>query len=489
MNLSTARAVKRYKEISLRKVVGAERKNIIIQFYTEAIILSFIAVLLSLIFSEFLLPLFNHISGKNFTSQIFFQPYFLVDILIITVVTGIVSGTYPALFLSAFSPIRILREKYQFGSKNSLFRQSLVVFQFALSVMLIVGTIVMLKQLELMRNTKLGYDKEQLIYLPLNSETKNSYSILKEKLEKDPEILDVSGTLQIPTNMSANGGGAEWDGKDPNFNPVIGYAAVDYDYFKTMKIQLVGGRTFSRLFATDSTKAVIVNQALAKMIDNQSVVGRKFSWGNDNTIIGVIKDFNYLNIKRGIEPLAIYLDPKEVNYAVVRLSAGNVAESLEHVKQIWHKTYPAFPFEYKFFDENFAEMFKADEQIMSIFSYAAIFAIIIACLGLLGLASFVAELRTKEIGIRKVLGASVSGITFMLSKEFILWIVVANVIAWPASYFIMNKILENYAYRTTISLWIFLFAFVISLLVALVTIGYQTVKAAYSNPVKSLRYE
>ena len=489
MNLSTARAVKRYKEIGLRKVMGAVRKNIIGQFYSEAIVISIIAVLLSSIFVELLLPLFNQLSGKNFSNETLLQPYFFVAVLAVALITGFVSGTYPALFLSSFSPIRILREKFQFGGKSSLFRKSLVVFQFALSVMLIIGTIVMLKQLELMRNTNLGYDKEQLIYIPLNSETKNSYSVLKERLERDPEILDVTGTLQIPTNMSANAGGAKWNDKDPNFNPVIGFAEVDYDFFKTMKIQLAEGRTFSRQFATDSTRAVIVNQALAKMIDNKSVVGRKFSWGGENTIIGVIKDFNYLNIKRGIEPLAIYLAPKEVNYAVVRLSAGNVAGSLHHVKQIWHKTYPAFPFEYKFFDEDYAKMFKTDEQIMSLFSYAAVFAIIIACLGLLGLASFIAELRTKEIGIRKVLGASVSGITYVFSREFILWIVVANIIAWPASYFIMNKILENYAYRTTFSLWIFLFAFAISLLIALATISYQTIKAANSNPVKTLRYE
>jgi predicted permease len=489
MNLSTARAVKRYKEIGLRKVVGAKRKNIIIQFYTEAIILSFLAVLLSLIFSEFLLPLFNQISGKEFTSEIFLRPFFLIDILVIGLVTGAVSGTYPALFLSSFSPIRILREKYNFGNKSSLFRKSLVVFQFALSVMLIIGTIVMLKQLELMRNTNLGYDKEQLIYIPLNSETRNSYTMLKERLQNDPGIIGVTGTMQMPTSMSANGAGSSWDGKDPEFKPVVGFAAVDYDYFKTMKIPLAEGRTFSKQFSTDSTGAVVVNQALAKMINNKSALGSTFSWGNDNKIIGVARDFNYVNIKRAIEPLAIYLSPKDVRFVVARLGAGNIKKSIEQVRTTWADVNPSFPLVYKFFDEDYARMFSADEHIMSIFTYASVFAILIACLGLLGLASFVAELRTKEIGIRKVMGASISGITFMLSKEFILWIFVANLIAWPASYIIMNKILENYAARTALSFWIFISAFIITLLVALVTISYQTIKAANSNPVKALRYE
>lgn len=489
MNLSTARAVKRYKEIGLRKVVGAGRKNIIFQFYIEALVLSFIAVLLSLFISELLLPLFYQISGKQFTSGIFLKPSFILDILILAVVIGLASGTYPALFLSTFSPVRILKGKNKLGSSGSLFRKSLVVFQFALSVMLIVGTIVMLRQLELMRNTKLGYDKEQLIYLPLNSETKKSFRMLKERLGNNPDITGVTGTMQMPASMSANGGGARWTGMDPNFKPVIGYAAVDYDYLSTMKIPIAEGRGFSREFSTDSTNAVIINETLAKMIGGKSVIGKTLNWGGVSNIIGVTKDFNYLNLKRGIEPLAIYLSPKDVNYAVVRLKAGHIREALEQVKETWSSVYPSFPVVYKFVDEEYAKMFNSDEKIMSIFTYASIFAILIACMGLLGLASFVAELRTKEIGIRKVLGASIGGIAFMLSREFITWIVTANFIAWPVSYIIMSGILDNYANRTSLSPWIFLLAFIISLVIALGTIGYQTLKAALSNPVNALRYE
>ncbi len=489
INLSTARAVKRYKEIGLRKVVGAERKNIVGQFYIESFLLTFLAILFSLFLVELLIPSFNQLSGKNFSSNVLFQPSFLIGILVIVLITGFLSGTYPALFLSAFSPNRVLKERNQFGNKSSILRKSLVVFQFGLSVILITGTIVMLKQLEFMRNKNLGYDKEQLIYLPLNSETRKSYSILKENLDKDSDILGVTGTYQTPTMMNENAGGADWDGKDPNFKPKIGYAAVDYDYFKTMKIHLEKGRVYSREFATDSTQAVVINEELAKMISSKSVVGKRFSWVNDEIIIGIVKNFNYEKVQRAIEPLAIYLAPQEVNYVVVRLASGNIVQSLKHVKQIWQDTFHGFPLEYKFFDEDFAKMFQADERMMSIFSYSAFLAIIVACMGLFGLAAFILELRTKEIGIRKVLGASISGITFMLSKEFILWVLTANLIAFPVAYFLMDSWLQNYAYRINISWWIFLISGGIALVIALATIGFRAIKAATANPVKSLRYE
>ncbi|MCG6913970.1 ABC transporter permease [bacterium BMS3Abin03] len=489
INLSTARAVKRYKEIGLRKVVGAERKNIVGQFYIESFLLTFLAILFSLFLVEMLIPSFNQLSGKNFSSDVLLQPSFLIGIIIIALITGFLSGTYPALFLSAFSPNRVLKEKNQFGNKSSILRKSLVVFQFALSVILITGTIVMLKQLEFVRNKNLGYDKEQLIYLPLNSETKKSYSILKENLDKDPDILGVTGTYQTPTMMNENAGGADWDGKDPNFKPKIGYAAVDYDYFKTMKIHLEEGRVYSREFATDSTQAVVINEELAKMISSKSVVGKRFSWVNDEIIIGIVKNFNYEKVQRAIAPLAIYLAPQEVNYVVVRLASGNIVQSLEHVKQIWQDTFQGFPLEYRFFDEDFAKMFQADERMMSIFSYSAFLAIIVACLGLFGLAAFILELRTKEIGIRKVLGASITGITFMLSKEFILWVLTANLIAFPVAYYLMDSWLQDYAYRINISWWMFFISGGIALVIALATVSFRAIKVATANPVKSLRYE
>lgn len=289
--------------------------------------------------------------------------------------------------------------------------------------------------------------------------------------------------------MSANGGGADWDGKDPNFKPMIGFGAVDYNYTKTMGMTLMEGRSFSQEFATDTAKAVLVNEEVARLMGSQSVVGKRFSWGDNRIIIGVVKNFHYKRIQTTIEPIVLYLELNDINYAVVRLKSGNITESLEHVKQIWQKTQPGFPFEYMFFDEEFARMFQSDERMMSLFGYAALFAIMVACLGLFGLASFIAESRTREIGIRKVLGATISEISFMLSREFIQWVVIANFIAWPCAYIAMKGILENYAYRTNIGVWIFALAFAVSLTIALAATGIQTIKAATANPVDALKYE
>ncbi len=489
VNLSTARSAKRFREIGLRKVVGAQRPDIIRQFYGESVLLTLLAFVLALFLIELMLPAFNDLSGKEFTYDMALGPSFLLTGLAVALVTGLLSGTYPAIFLSSFQPVQMLKGTFHFGARGTVLRKTLVVFQFALSVILMVGTIVMYRQLEYMRQKDLGYDKEQLIYLPLNAETKKQYSLLREELQKDPMVLGVTGTFQEPLNMSANGGGADWDGKDPNFKPMIGFGAVDYNYTKTMGMTLMEGRSFSQEFATDTAKAVLVNEEVARLMGSQSVVGKRFSWGDNRIIIGVVKNFHYKRIQTTIEPIVLYLELNDINYAVVRLKSGNITESLEHVKQIWQKTQPGFPFEYMFFDEEFARMFQSDERMMSLFGYAALFAIMVACLGLFGLASFIAESRTREIGIRKVLGATISEISFMLSREFIQWVVIANFIAWPCAYIAMKGILENYAYRTNIGVWIFALAFAVSLTIALAATGIQTIKAATANPVDALKYE
>ena len=489
VNLSTARSAKRFREIGLRKVVGAQRFDIIRQFYGESLLLTLFALVLALFFIELMLPVFNDVSGKDFTYDMALTPSFLFTGLAVALVTGLLSGTYPAIFLSSFQPVQILKGTFHFSAKGTMLRKTLVVFQFALSVILMIGTIVMFRQLQYMRHKDLGYNKEQLIYLPLNAETKKLYPLLKEELQKEPMVLGVTGTFQTPTNMSANGGGADWDGKDPNFRPMIGFGAVAHHYVETMGMTLVEGRSFSQEFSTDTAKSVLVNEEVAKLMGSESVVGKRFSWGDNRIIIGVVKNFHYKKIQTSIEPMALYLEIKDINYAIVRLKAGNITASLEHIKQIWQQIQPGFPFEYRFFDEEFARMFQSDERMMSLFGYAALFAIMVACLGLFGLASFIAESRTREIGIRKVLGASVSEISFMLSKEFILWVIVANFIAWPCAYYAMQRILDNYAYRTNIGVWIFVLAFAVSLAIALAATGIQTIKAATANPVDALKYE
>jgi putative ABC transport system permease protein len=489
MNLSTAQSVGRAKEVGLRKVLGALRTSLAWQFHGESILLTLIAAIFAFIFVELLMPVFNSLSGKDFTFSTPFQSEFLPVIILIVLLTGILSGTYPALYLSNFKPIEVMKGRFKSGTKGSFMRKSLVVFQFSLSIIFIIGTFAMSKQLQFMRDKNIGYDKEQLIYIPLRGESQKSYLIFKSQLENDPLINGVSGTQQPPTYMSANGGGADWEGKDPDYQPLIGFAGVDYDYVKTQKIQLVEGREFSKSYATDSTNGVLINEALANIIGGGSVVGKKFKWANDGIITGVMKDYHYSRIQTAIEPLAVYLTPYQVNFAIVRLNAGNISGSLKQVKDVWQKINPNYPFEYTFFDEDFSRMFQADERMGTLFGYASLFAVLVACLGLFGLSSFMAEQRTREVGLRKVMGASISEITVLFSKVFVKWVLIANILAWPLAYFLLEELLQNYAYRIPFLWWIYPIALVLSVVIAILTVGYQSVKAAIANPTESLRYE
>ncbi|RJP66956.1 MAG: ABC transporter permease [Ignavibacteriales bacterium] len=489
MNLSTAQSAGRAKEVGLRKVVGAVRTSLAKQFYSESILITVLSAFLALVFVEMLLPVFNSVSGKNFSFLTPFQSDYLLAIFFIVLLTGIISGTYPAIFLSSFRPVEVLKGKFSFSAKGSFLRKALVVFQFALSIILIISTFTLSKQLAFMRNKNLGYEKEQLIYLPLRGETQRTYGFLKDELLKEPLISGVSGTQQEPTYMSANGTGSEWEGKDPAFNPLVGFGVVDYDYVETMKISLIEGRDFSKSFASDSISGVLINEALMKLMGGNSVVGKKFKWANDGIIVGVMKNYHYSPIQTAIEPQAVYVSPKQVNFAIVRLKEGNIHNSLEKVKAAWKNVNPEYPFEYKFFDEDFNQMFQADERMGILFRYASIFAIIVACLGLFGLSSFMAEQRIREIGVRKVLGATVAQITTTFSKEFVKWVLLANLVAWPIAYYILEKLLQNYAYRMPFHWWLYPIAFIISVGVALVTVSYQTIHAAIADPAKSLRYE
>ncbi len=489
MNLSTARSATRAKEVGLRKVLGANRTSLAREFYGESTLMTVLAAILSLVFIELLLPLFNAVSGKEFSFTSPFHAEYLSAMGLVVILTAALSGTYPALLLSAFQPIEVLKGRFLSGGRGTVLRRLLVVFQFSLSIIMIVGMFGMSRQLDYMRGRNPGYDKEQLIYLPLRGETQQRYASFKERLVNDPLIVGVSGTYDPPTSMNANGGGADWEGKDPNFRPLIGYGAVDYDYVQTMKISLAEGRSFSRNYGSDSTTGVLVNEAVAKLMGGGSVVGKRFTWANNGTIVGVMKDYHYSRLQSAIEPLAVYLVPSKANYAIVRLQAGNVAGSLDRVKAAWEKVNSSYPFEYRFFDEDFARMFQTDQRMVTLFRYASLFAMIVACLGLFGLASYMAEQRTREIGIRKVLGASVPHITALLSKEFVKWVLVANIVAWPVAYFLLEKLLQNYAYRTPFLWWLYPLAFLITVGVALVTVSSQSIKAASMNPVETLRYE
>jgi len=491
MNLATARSLKRAKEVGLRKVVGAQRKSIIVQFYGESIVTAFLAGAVAILLVHLLLPVFNTLSGKLLTMTAIWQGKSLLGILAVTLFTGIVAGSYPALFLSSFRPAKVLKGGQSGSAKGARLRKGLVVLQFGLSILLLIGMGVVARQIDYMRNKQLGYDKEQLIYLPLRGETYSTYAALKEQLLRNPRLLNVTATHQEPTSISSNGGGADWDGKDPSQNYLIGYAAVDFDYAETLKIEMAAGRTFSKKFTTDGGKAWMVNEAVTRLmgLDPAAAVGKRFSWGVEGTIIGVMKNFHYQSVRSAIEPLAVIVAPEEFRFVIVRLKAGEIPASLQDVRKTWQRVFPQYPFEYRFFDEDFGRMYRADESMGSLLKAFAGLAVIIACLGLFGLASYTAEQRTKEIGVRKFLGASSPGIVLLFLKQFAKWVLLANLLAWPCAYILTKNWLQGFAYRSTVAWWLFALAGAGTLIIALLTVSFQAVRAARANPVDSLRYE
>lgn len=490
MNLATARSANRAKEVGLRKVVGAMKSNLIGQFYGESILLAFIALVLSLLIIVIILPSFSNFVDKEFSRMSLFQWKYLAGMLTITLLTGLAAGSYPALFLSSFQPVMILRGSISTGAKGSLFRKILVVLQFTLSLLLIIGTIIIYSQVKFMKAKELGFDKEHLLYIPLRGDSRLSFDVLKHELLKDQKVVEVSGTNFFPVRIGSNSSGADWDGKDPEYRVLISMGHVGYDYVKTMKIDLLEGRSFSKDFTTDNTSAFLVNEEVAKIMGKKSVVGERFSFsGKDGTIIGVMKNYHYQSVESNIEPLAIDLEPTENRFMIIRLQAGDPKAGIEYVKSSWAKIIPNYPFEFEFFDQTINQMYLNWERLSTLLEYFAFMAIFIACLGLFGLASFTAEQRTKEIGVRKVLGASVTSIMQLISREFIKLVLLANLIAWPISYLVMANWLQIFAYRIDIGIGIYILAGISTLIIALITVSFQTLKVARSNPVKALKYE
>jgi ABC-type antimicrobial peptide transport system permease subunit len=492
MNLSTARSANRAREVGVRKVVGALKGHIIRQFYGESVIYAFIALVFAVILVVLLMTPFNNLSGKELSLGILGSGMILVGFLGVTLFTGLVAGSYPALFLSSFQPVRVIKGSLKSGTGGSLFRRILVVVQFALSIFLIIGTVVVYSQLHYMKNRDIGYDKEHLVYIPMRGQTGQFYEALKNALVRDPRILGVTGSGHRPSNIGSNSSGANWDGKDPDQVVLIGISSVDYDYIDTIGIELKEGRPFSKEFGTDQTEAFIVNEEVAKLMGKESIVGERFSFaGRDGHIIGVMKNFHYYSLRNKIEPLAIYLRPAAEGfyYTMIRIPSENISASLDFVKETWQRVVPAFPFEYSFLVEDFEYYYRSEERMGDLLKYFSILAVFIACLGLFGLASFSAEQRTKEIGIRKVLGASAQQITLLLCREFFVLVLLANIIAWPVAYFVMGNWLQDFAYRTSLGLLTFVLTMALALVIALLTVSFQAVKAAVANPVDALKYE
>jgi ABC-type antimicrobial peptide transport system permease subunit len=490
MNLTTARYGHRAKEVGMRKVVGAGKKEMIRQFFTESFVMVFLALVVGILLVQLLLPLFNNLVAKQLTLNITENMQTLIGLAAILLVTGLISGSYPALFLSSFQPAAVLKEAIKSGSRGVLFRKVLVIFQFSLSIILIISTILIFRQIGYMQNRDPGLDKDNVICLQAGSETSAIYESMKNEWLKNPDILNVTTSFSKPWRIGMFDGNWEWEGKPTDSKFEINKTWVGYDFLDTFKIELLDGRFYSKKFPGDVSNSIVINEQLAKIIGPGSPVGKRF-WRGDvkKTIIGVIKDFHYMSLHSKIGPMMLHLRPTYFRYIFVRAAPGNFGKTLGYIENVFKRINPGSPFEFSFMDEEYDKLYRNEERMGKIFNYFALLAIFISCLGLFGLASFATEQRTKEIGIRKVLGSSVGSIVLLLSKDFARWVLAANLVAWPIAYYVMKSWLQGFAYKTGFGIWIFVLSGAIALAVALVTVSYQAIKTAMTNPVNALKYE
>lgn len=489
MNLATARSVKRAKEVGVRKVVGALRSSLIIQFIGEALLLAFLSLVIALLVTILLLPAFNQLSGKQLSLPIS-QPVFWATLLGLTVLTGFVAGSYPALFLSSLNPIKVLKGSLKFSSGATWFRKGLVVFQFTLSILLMIGMFVIYRQMDYVQTKNLGYDRQNLIYIPIEGNLISKYDVFKETAANLPGVLAISKMKETPTVIEHHKGGINWSGKDPGDVASFADAAVGYDFIKTMHLTLLEGRDFSREFGNDSG-SYILNESAVKRIGYQHPVGQPFTLGNvPGTIVGVLKDFHFNSMHDAIEPLVIRLDEKpQWGTVLVRVAGGKTTPVLAGLAGICKNLNPNFPFTYQFSDEEYTKLYKSEQMVGQLCNYFACLAIFISCLGLFGLAMFTTAQRTKEIGVRKVLGASESNIFILLSAGFLKPVFIGMLIAFPLAWFTMSQWLKHFAYKTNLEWWIFGGAGLITIIIALLTVSFQSIRAAAMNPVKSLKTE
>jgi len=491
MNLATARSATRAKEVGMRKVVGAGRSQLIRQFFAESILTALLALMASLILMELLLPYFNTLSGKTLLSPWRGQPGLLLGFLALALVTGLVSGTYPALYLSSFRPLRILRGIARPSGSSLFLRKALVIFQFSLSVFLIIGTLVVSRQLSYMKNLDLGFNQEHVVHLSLHGRLLEQYDAIRTRFLEHPDVLHVTASMALPTDIQSTPGTPEWEGKDPTARMEIKADFVDYDYIEAFDIPLVAGRSFSPEYADDMKSAFIVNEeAVHRMGLKPPVVGRKFGfWGIEGRIIGVMKDAHFQSLHQKIEPLVFKMYRPWLRRIYIKTRSTDTAATLRSLEATWNGMNPDYPFEYRFLEEDFDDLYRAEARLGIIFRSFTVLAVLIACLGLLGLASFVVVQRTREIGIRKVLGSSTSAIVGLLNRDFLKWTLLASILAWPAAYVVMRHWLQKFAYRNDLTPGTFVLAAAVALAVALVTVSLQSLKAARANPVDSLQRE
>jgi len=500
MNITTARSSNREKEIGMRKVTGAHKKDIIKQFFGESVLFALISFFFSLLIVYLLLPVFNNLSGKHLSLDFSSDPTFIFQLIGIAFLTGLIGGSYPALFLSSFQPVKSLKKTIASGVKGASFRRTLVVFQFVVSIFLIIGTTIISKQLNFIKDKDLGFNKENLVYIRLNSTLKQNCEMAKQELLQNSNIQNVSLISFSPTGVYSNDDGYNWQGKNPNLNPAVSRFCTDHDFLNTFGINISEGDYYSNETIkgpSDLAGQIIINEEFARIIGKENLVGSVlYQESRPFRIIGIVKDFNFMPLYQEIGPLALFhqtensqKDFSRYRYMFIKISSENVSQAINHIKNVYEKFSPNYPFAYQYLSEDYNRLYRSEQQMGKIIQYFTFFAVFISCLGLFGLTSFTAEQRTKEIGIRKVMGASSVRIVWILSKDFVKWVIVANIFAWPIAWMVSKSWLQNFAYKTNIGPEIFILSGFLALLIAILTVSYQSIKASRMDPAKTLKYE
>ncbi|MEJ2195917.1 MAG: ABC transporter permease, partial [Ignavibacteriaceae bacterium] len=485
MNLSTAKASGRLKEVGIKKTIGAGRKSLIIQYMSESVVTSLISLVFAIVLVEGLLPQFNSITDKHLS----LNSNIILPFIGIALITGLLSGSYPALYLSSFSPVTMLKGKLNSLTGELWIRKGLVIFQFSLSILFIVAVLVVYKQIDFIQSKNLGFNKNNIIYFDKEGIVAENQDTFLKELKRVPGVVNASSAS---TNLIGSHGsttGVDWEGKNPEENIRFENVNANYDMIETMGIKIKSGRNFSREFGSDDKK-VIFNKAAINVMGLKNPVGKTIKlWGEERDIIGVVNDFNFESLHENVKPLFFILQPERTLIILVKIKSGQEKETINNIRNYYSEFNPGFVFDYKFLDKDYQALYESENRVSTLAKYFAGLAILISCLGLLGLATFTAQKRRKEIGIRKVLGSSEFGIIYLLSIDFTKLIFVSLVLALPLSYYLTKNWLDSFAYRIDLSLWYFVIAGLITLIIAWLTVGVQAIKAATADPVKSLRYE
>ncbi|GAB3494725.1 ABC transporter permease [Spirosoma knui] len=489
MNLSTARSATRAREVGVRKVVGALRSSLIGQFMSEAILTSLMAVVLAVCLVWLVLPTFNTVFEKQLALNLA-EPTFWLLLLGLVLITGFISGSYPALFLSSLQPIKILKGRLHFGAGPAIFRRTLVIFQFSMSIFLIVGMLAVGRQMQYLRDKNLGLDRENVLYWPIEGVNEpKKFAALQQEIMRLPSIASATTTGSLPVNIQSSSGDLTWPGKDPNLSTSVQAMFVGSNFTKTMNIKLADGRDFRADSPADSAN-YIINEATARLMGMSSPVGKEVQfWMGKGQIVGVMKDFHLQSLHEPIKPLLLCFNYLNTSYLLVKTRAGQTQQALADLAKISKEFTPDYPFNFHFLDEEYEKLYRSEQQVSTLITYFGVLAILISCLGLFGLAAFTAEQRTKEIGVRKVLGASITNIVGLLSKDFLLLVFIAIVLAVPLAWWALSQWLGTFAYHQELSWWLFGLAGLLAITIAFLTVSYQSIKAARMNPVKSLQSE